>query len=155
MNIKNQKPKEFGTTAVSPKSTNSIKKKLKIDAGLLHARLHRPDGVFATIRAHDLWRDVDITQSIDPLCTTCKIMSIPAHVREKARESRVKRTLDEIQVDTVPNPEPMGLSANTTFNYFLILCDRFSHTFRMCGIRDKTTDACIDGIELIIFTMTI
>ena len=68
-------------------------------------------------------------------------MSIPAHARGKARESRVQRPLDEIQVDTVPNPELMGLSADTRFNYFLILCDRFSRTFRICGIRDKTTDA--------------
>ena len=82
-------------------------------------------------------------------------MSIPAHARGKARESRVQKPLDEIQVDTVPNPEPMGLSADTRFNYFLILCDRFSRTFRICGIRDKTTDACIDGIELIISTMPV
>ena len=34
-------------------------------------------------------------------------MSIPAHARGKARESRVQRPLDEIQVDTVPNPEPI------------------------------------------------
>ena len=80
-------------------------------------------------------------------------MSIPAHARGKARESRVQRPLDEILVDTVPNPEPMGLLADNRFNYFLILCDRFSSTFRICGIRDKTTDTCIDGIELIISTM--
>ena len=90
---------------------------------------------------------------IDPLCTTCKIMSNPAHARGKARESRVQMPLDEIQVDPIPNPEHMGLSTDTRFNYFLILCDRFSRTFRICGIRDKTTDACIDGIELIISTM--
>ena len=48
----------------------------------------------------------------------------------------------------------MGLSADTIFNYFLILCDRYSRIFRMCGIKDKTTDVCIDGIELIISTMS-
>ena len=80
-------------------------------------------------------------------------MSIPAHARGKARESRVQRPLDKIQVDTVPNTESMGLSADTRFNYFLILCDRFSRTFRICEIRDKTTDACIDGIKLIISTI--
>ena len=73
--------------------------------------------------------------------------------RDKSRESKVYKPLDEIQIDTVPNPEPMGLSVDTRFNYFLILCDRFSRTFRMCGIRDKTTDVCIDGIELIISTI--
>ena len=100
----NQKPKEFLS---SSKQNEVTRKRMKVDTGLLHDRLHRPDGVLATIRAHDLWRDVDIIQSIDPLCTTCKIMSIPAHVRGEARESRVQRPLDEIQVDTVPNPEPM------------------------------------------------
>ena len=53
--------------------------------------------------------------------------------------------LDEIQVDTVPNPEPLGLSPESRYNYFLILCDRFSRTFRLIGIQDKSTDACIDG----------
>ena len=39
-------------------------------------------------------------------------MSIQAHGRGKARESRVQSPLDKIQVDTVVNPEPMGLSAD-------------------------------------------
>gem|GEM_PF-2876143 len=142
------KPKEYSDNA-----TLTSTKKTKVDTGLLHARLHRPDGVLATIRAHDLWRDVEVTQGIDPLCTSCKIMTIPAHARGKPRESTVSTTLDEIQVDTVPNPEPMGLSADSRFNYFLILCDRYSRLFRICGIKDKTTDACIDGIELIISTI--
>ena len=81
-------------------------------------------------------------------------MTIPAHARGKTRDSKVYKPLDEIQIDSVPNPEPMGLSADTRFNYLRILRDRFSHTFRMCGIQDKTTDACIDGIELIISTMS-
>ena len=124
-----------------------------MDTGLLHTRLHRPDSVFATIGARDLWRDVDITQSIDPFCTTGKIMTIPAHIRGKIRESKAYKPLDEIQIDTVHNPEHMGLSADPKFNYFLILCDRFLHTFQMCGIRDETTDACIDSIKLIISTV--
>ena len=46
---------------------------MKIDTGLLHDRLHRPDGVFATIRAHYLWRDVDIIQNIDPFLPLAKL----------------------------------------------------------------------------------
>ena len=69
----NQKPKEFLS---SSKQNEITRKRIKIDTGLLYDRLHRSDGVLALIRAHDLWRDVDITQSIDPLCITCKIMSI-------------------------------------------------------------------------------
>ena len=78
----NQKHKEFLS---SSKQNEVTRKRIKVDTGLLHDRSLRPDGVFATIRAHDLWRDVDIIQSIGPLCTTCKIMSILAHARSKAR----------------------------------------------------------------------
>ena len=77
-------------------------------------------------------------------------MTIPANARGSSRTSQVSKPLEEIQVDTVPNPEPMGLSADTRYNYFLILCDRYSRIFRICGIRDKSSEACIDGIELLI-----
>ena len=76
-------------------------------------------------------------------------MTIPAASRGKTRNSQPVSPLDEIQVDTVPNPEPLGLSPESKYNYFLILCDRFSRTFRLIGIQDKSTDACIDGIELL------
>ena len=36
----------------SSKQSEVTRKRVKIDTGLLHNRLHRPDGVFATIRAH-------------------------------------------------------------------------------------------------------
>ena len=82
-------------------------------------------------------------------------MTIPAHARGKLRTSIISKPLDKIQVDTVPNPEPMGLSADTRFNYFLIFCDRYSRLFRICGTQDKSIDACIDGIELIISNLSI
>ena len=53
-------------------------------------------------------------------------MSISIHARGKTRGSREQNTLDEIQVDIVPNLEPRGLSADTRLNYFLILFDRLS-----------------------------
>ena len=83
------------------------------------------------------------------MCTSCKIMTISSHSRGKERHSIVKHPLDEIQVDTVPNPEPLGLSLESRYNYFLILCDRYSRIFRLIGMRDKSTEACIDGIELL------
>ena len=45
-------------------------------------------------------------------------MSIPATLRGQTRTLKVPQPLEEIQVDTVPNPEPMGLSTDTRFNYF-------------------------------------
>ena len=76
-----QQSKEHTTLPVSPQQLTTPKKKTNLDTGLLHAMLHRSDGVFVTIRTHDLWRDVNITQSIDPFYTTCKIMTIPTHAR--------------------------------------------------------------------------
>ena len=77
-------------------------------------------------------------------------MSIPSSSRGKKRESQVHTLLEEIQVDTVPNPEPIGISTDSRFNYYLILCDRYSRIFRSIGIKDKSSEACIDGIEQII-----
>ena len=52
--------------------------------------------------------------------------------------------------DTVPNPEPIGISNESKINYFLILCDRYSRIFRAIGLKDKSSEACIDGIEQLI-----
>ena len=61
--------------------------------------------------------------------------------------SIMRKLLGEIQVDTVPNPKPNGISMESKFYSFLILCDRYSRIFRTIGIRDKTSEACIYGIE--------
>ena len=134
---------------------DTANRKLQISTDILHSQLHRSHGALATIKAHNLWHDVNITQGSDQLCTSCKIMSIPAASRRKHRTSHVFKPLEEIQVDTVPNPEPLGLSSESRYGYYLIFCDRYSRIFRACGIRDKTTDACIDGINLILSSLPI
>ena len=96
---------------------------------------------------------MDISQGCDQLCTSYKIMAIPANSRRKHCTSHVLKPLDEIQVDTVPNPEPLCLLSESRYGCYLISCDRYSRIFRVCGIRDKTTDACIDGINLILSSL--
>ena len=51
---------------------------------------------------------------------------------------------------TLYHPEPQGISTESKFNFCFILCDRFSRTFRLIGIQDKSSEACIDGIELLL-----
>ena len=99
---------------------NSGTNKRKLDTNILHDRFHRSDGALATIKAHDLWRDISTVQGYDSICTSCKIITIPASARGKRRDTQVSFPLEEIQVDTVPNPEPLGLSPDSRFNYFLI-----------------------------------
>ena len=77
-------------------------------------------------------------------------MTIPATSSGKLQQSIVRGILDEIQVDTVPHPEPMGVSHDSRYIYVLILCDQYSRISRICGICDKSTDVCIDGIELLL-----
>ena len=59
----------------------------------------------------------------------------------------MRKPLEEVQVNIVPNPKPNGKSMESKFNYFLILCNSYSKTFRTIGTRDKTSEAYIDGIE--------
>ena len=84
------------------------------------------------------------------MCSSCKIMSIPLGSRGKKRESQLHGPLEEIQVDTVPYPEPIGISTDSRFNYHLILCDGYSRIFRSIGTKDKSSEAYIDGIKQII-----
>ena len=48
------------------------------------------------------------------------------------------------------NPEPIGNSANSRFNFHLILYDRYSRIFRSTGIKDESSKVYIDCIEQII-----
>ena len=121
---------------------------MKLSTNILHDRFYRSDGDFATIKAHDLWEDVHITPWNDSICGSCKIMTIPIAPRGKARSSQPISPMEEIQVDSVPNLEHLCLSSEPRYNY-LILCHRFSRMFRFIWIQDKSTDACIDGIELL------
>ena len=101
----------------------------------------------ATSKAHDLWQDVYRTPGNDSVCTFYKIMTIPAASRGKSRNTFPTFPLEEIQVDTVPNPELQGISIEWRYKYFLILCEMLSRTFRLIGMQDKSSEACIDGIE--------
>ena len=94
------------------KSTKS-NKKIKLSTNVLRDRFHRSDGALATIKAHDLWEDVHITPGNDFICTSYKIMTIPASSREKSRTATPAFSLEEIQVDTVPKPESQGLSTES------------------------------------------
>ena len=65
------------------------KKRFKTKINTKHSRFHRSDGAIATIKAHDLWNGVEVTQGTDFVCTSCKIMTIPSSSRGKKRESQV------------------------------------------------------------------
>ena len=84
--------------------------------------------------------NVEVTQGTDFVCTSCKIMSRLSSSRGKKRESQVLSPLEERQVDTTPNPESVGVSTDSRFNYYLIPCDRYSRIFRSIDIRDKSLE---------------
>ena len=110
-----------------------MKHKNKINTDIIHSRFQRSDGAIATLKAHDLWNDVEVTRKIDFVCTSCKILiSIPSSSRGKKRKSEASFPLEEIHVDTVPNPEPIGMSANSGFNYHLILLANFLTISHIC-----------------------
>ena len=74
----------------------TTKQKARINTNLIHNRFHRSDGAIATIRAHDLWDDVQVVDGIVTLYTSCKIMTILAHARGKGRNAITRKLLEEI-----------------------------------------------------------
>ena len=81
---------------------------------------------------------------------SCKLATIKHAARSKTRSSTPKSFLEEIQVDTVPNPEPLGVCAETKHKYLLIFCDRYSRIFRVIGMKDKSSLQCASAIETIL-----
>ena len=43
--------------------------KTKMNTNIIHSRFHRSAAAIATIKAHDLWNDVEVTQGTDLVCT--------------------------------------------------------------------------------------
>ena len=67
--------------------SNQMRPQNKLNTNILHARFHRSNGAIATIKAHNLRNDVEVTKGTNFACTTCKIMSTSSSSREKRRES--------------------------------------------------------------------
>ena len=51
---------------------------MHLSLGIQIQRIKEKDGALATIKAHDPWEDVYIIPGNDSICTSCKIMTIPA-----------------------------------------------------------------------------
>ena len=105
---------------------------MKINTNIIHSKFHRSGGAIATIKAHNLWYDVEVIQgTTDFVCTSRKIMHLPSISSGKKRESQVHGPLEEIQVDTVPNHEPIGISTDSRFYYYLILWWQIFENFQI------------------------
>ena len=81
---------------------------------------------------------------MDSTCTSCKTITIPSTYRWKQRTTEYMYPLEEMQVDNFLISEPLELSSESRYNYFLI------RTFRLIVIHDKSTDVWIDSIELVV-----
>ena len=64
----------------------------------------------SAIKTHDMWTDNDAVQEIDYIYTSYQVMTtIPCKFRENERMYILLNLLDEIQINTAPNPEPVGV----------------------------------------------
>lgn len=140
---------EESTKGTTEKDKDVMKRK-RISSDIIHSRFHKSEGVMAMINSESLWEDVKIVPSVDKFCTSCKITSIPHKARVKTRTSTPKSFLEEVQVDTVLNPEPLGVSNESRAKFFLTFCDRYSRIFRIAPMKDRTSLECASAIESIL-----
>ena len=96
---------------------------------------------------HDFLNKVEVAQGIDSIYTSCEVTSSS---RGSKRNPIVFKHLNEIQIDIVPDTEPIGISSKSRFGYFLISCDRYSRIFRLMCIGSRNTKVYINGLEQII-----
>ena len=55
--------------------------KTKSSTNSIRSRFHGYNGAIATIKAHDLWNDVEVAQDIDSFCTSCKMTIISSRCK--------------------------------------------------------------------------
>ena len=85
-------------------------RKTQISTDSIHSRFHRSNRPMSTIKAHGLQTDNDAVQEIDYIYTSYQVMTtIPCKFRENERMYILLNLLDEIQINTAPNPEPVGV----------------------------------------------
>ena len=76
---------------------------------------------------------------------------MPAYSRDKTRDYTVNKLLGETEVNTLPNIEPIGILSKSSFNYFLIIYNRYSRVYIIIvALEDKSTDIFIGGLEKLI-----
>lgn len=133
------------------KENESANNKRKcILSNIIRSKPHRIEDFLAIIKLEGLWEVVLVIPSVDKFHMSCKIMIIPHAARSKNLTSTQKASLEEIQIDMVPDPEPLGVSLETHFKFFLIFYDRHSRIFCIARMKDKSSSECSKAIEGII-----
>ena len=72
------------------------------------------NGTIATIRAHDLWGDVQVVNIVCSLHIFCKIMTIPVNARGNQQNLIMNQPPEEVQVESLTNPQPHGKPEEST-----------------------------------------
>ena len=61
-----------------------------------------------------------VVWAIASVYISCKVMIVPSRSMENEEKSLVSKFLCDILIENVPNSEPMGISPESRFRYFLM-----------------------------------
>ena len=114
--------------AIPDDEPRTISTKQRIELDLMHSRLaHRSSHSILLSNANNLYKDARIIPTNDEFCEICQVSKIKAANKGPPKVRDVKVFPGQVfYLDVQPNPIHGGLTASTSFNNYLSICDEAS-----------------------------
>ena len=128
-------------------TTGNIKRPLCTNINLLHHHLgHQSIHGLLTASDHNVWADSVAQCDLIDKCVTCPLASHKMAMRSKQHVTPPDRPLHTIYVDTIPNPRPKGITAESWCSHFLFLVDHHSRFACLYGMHNKSSQDIITAL---------
>lgn len=128
------------------KETDNYYKRLPLE--LVHARLgHSKCRTLLVANEHRLWKDTIIRMAPETGCLSCGIATACAAVCNKEHHSGAAYPGEYVFLDIQHPLTSAGLTPSSTYKFYLIVLDAFSHCVRFYGQPDKSTKAVITVLK--------
>jgi len=103
---------------------------------------HRKCQALPASSEHGVWADTMIRMRPEQECISCELSMARASSRKKEAHTGSSYAGEYIFLDILRPAVPVGLTQGTTFLFYLILVDVYSHYACIYGIKDKSS-ACV------------
>ncbi len=115
---------------------------------LLHKRLgHRKCHALLAASDHAVWADTIVRMGPEQECVSCDVSTIRATARNKEPHTKGMYPGEHVFLEILHPITKIGLTADTTCTFYLILVGAYSRYTCIYGMPDKTTDSVINAIQ--------
>jgi transposase InsO family protein len=134
-------------TVLSHRSHDHSTDKRHTALELLHQRLgHWKCRALLAASEHGVWADTVVRMGPEQECVSCEISTIHATSRNKEAHTGGTYAGEYVFLDILHPVVTGGLTASTTFAFYLIIVDAYSRYCCIYGIPEKSSSTVIDAL---------